>query len=705
MISEIVLMNQMKKNAKPKMLILSHLFHTLYILFLLLAFYIARTTLLSRIIDSRNSFAFLAFGGVSVVFFLLHPIMMLYGLPIYQSHHVCNDVENASKQKSIDFSLSETSNSNDKISSVMETEMENEIKNEMDGRKTIIDILCTHQQRLEHLESQKEQPTQHFSFSLLSRKGLNERWKPIAHLNPDVYTMMMLSHWTQQPIRNRCKNKPTYIILPCPSKSWILGFVVFIFQTTLAFLTVVDQMNTDFGDTSMNIPFRVTLVVRVGQFITLILAVMTQTDVLVSFRIVLLLWYSKNEWVSLVEQNKLEVWLGRILLPNLMKSFQGLLVLLTMFLVIVQSDNIVELLKDFTALLVISKIDDMCFFMADHGYLGQSLSRITKKAKQTVIDEDEKKVYGYLHFFFFVLLSTMFGGWITVVLKQSRGTYINQKYPDCPLDTDFRFIGDGKCDNSLHVKSNILQCGYEGGDCDEFNLRYPNCRIYYPYLIGDGLCDFEYNMEECGYDGGDCVVFNNELHLTYPNCSHPGVYPPVIGDGFCHINQNREECGFDGGDCDEVNKEFNKYPRCKVKYPFFIGDGICHGGEYINEECGFDGGDCVNCTVDDLSLLGNGQCDGGKYNTKECGFDFGDCLSLNYPNCKVDEPDEIGNGFCNNLFNTPQCGYDGGDCEEFNKKYPKCKVDYPAIIGDGFCHPMFPYNTKECGFDGGDCRN
>ena len=80
-------------------------------------------------------------------------------------------------------------------------------------------------------------------------------------------------------------------------------------------------MNTEFGDTSMNIPFCGTFVVRVGQFIALIFAVMTPTDVLVSFRLVSFLRHSKNEWVPLVEQYKLEVWLGQILLPNLMKSF------------------------------------------------------------------------------------------------------------------------------------------------------------------------------------------------------------------------------------------------------------------------------------------------------------------------------------------------------------------------------------------------
>ena len=41
--------------------------------------------------------------------------------------------------------------------------------------------------------------------------------------------------------------------------------------------------------------------------------------------------------------------------------------------------------------------------------------------------------------------------------------------------------------------------------------------------------------------------------------------------GICDGGEyNTPECGFDDGDCDEFNK---KYPRCKVEFPEYIGDG------------------------------------------------------------------------------------------------------------------------------------
>ena len=117
--------------------------------------------------------------------------------------------------------------------------------------------------------------------------------------------------------------------------------------------------------------------------------------------------------------------------------------------------------------------------------------------------------------------------------------------------------------------------------------RYPECSYYRPEVIGDGRCDgYDANTEECGYDGGDCIEFNQK----YPECTvdYPGL---KIADGKCNGGKyNTEECGYDGGDCIDFNE---KYPACKVDYPFLVGDGYCDEGKYNTDVCGYDGGDCV----------------------------------------------------------------------------------------------------------------
>ena len=59
-----------------------------------------------------------------------------------------------------------------------------------------------------------------------------------------------------------------------------------------------------------------------------------------------------------------------------------------------------------------------------------------------------------------------------------------------------------------------------GGDCLEFNDKYPKCTVPDRYLVGDGYCNGDLNTIECDYDGGDCLEFNDR----YPNCTVSGIY-------------------------------------------------------------------------------------------------------------------------------------------------------------------------------------
>lgn len=64
-------------------------------------------------------------------------------------------------------------------------------------------------------------------------------------------------------------------------------------------------------------------------------------------------------------------------------------------------------------------------------------------------------------------------------------------------------MGNGICDSIL----NHYECDFDGGDCVDYNSKYPLCSAPIPSNIGDGTCHdmYPYNTEECGYDGGDCT--------------------------------------------------------------------------------------------------------------------------------------------------------------------------------------------------------
>jgi len=169
---------------------------------------------------------------------------------------------------------------------------------------------------------------------------------------------------------------------------------------------------------------------------------------------------------------------------------------------------------------------------------------------------------------------------------------------------------NGVCDAQLNSK----ECGFDGGDCEEFNELYPDCSVPQPSWVGDKTCDgLVYNTTECGYDGGDC------LDVIDFGCSGGG-------NGYCENIFNNEQCKYDGGDCLEFNR---LYPGCKVPDPSYVGDGVCDIGPYYTLECGWDGGDCANfpqnCTIEDTYAIGDGYCQ-IEFNTTECEHDGGDCI-------------------------------------------------------------------------------
>ena len=160
------------------------------------------------------------------------------------------------------------------------------------------------------------------------------------------------------------------------SSTWFLGLFTFGIQFSLGLLILLNQWHNPKHKSDWDIPVRTDLVVIIGQFMSVIVALMTQIDILTTVRDVILLWYGKGEeayWNKLIgEENNqsLQLWLYRILFPNVLKMLQGLMILITNFFIIIQSKDIVDLLKGFTALFVTSSEDNLIFMVSDYGYLG-----------------------------------------------------------------------------------------------------------------------------------------------------------------------------------------------------------------------------------------------------------------------------------------------------------------------------------------------
>jgi hypothetical protein len=162
-------------------------------------------------------------------------------------------------------------------------------------------------------------------------------------LSQDTFSLMLLS----QPF----------------SKQWFFGVAVFLLQGTLLMMIAFDQISASKGSTPFDVPYRVPPVVHAGQLLAIIISVATQTDLVTA--IVSMLTLSPGQrhyWTTLIkvpEDSSLWVWAARVAFPIALELVEGGFVLFTTFVIVIQSDNIIDLFKDFAAMQLISELDNM----------------------------------------------------------------------------------------------------------------------------------------------------------------------------------------------------------------------------------------------------------------------------------------------------------------------------------------------------------
>jgi len=522
----------------------------------------------------------------------------------------------------------------------------------------------------------------------------------------------------------------TMMIMSRPGdKQWWYSFSIFAIQIALLTMILQDQWTYQYNAPPFDVPYRVSLTVHCGQFLAILLSLATQTDLVIAIITFIMLWERRRMyWTRVTEvaaDSHVSVWTLRVAMPLGCKFIEGVLVLLTTFVIVIQSDSMIELFKDFAAMQLISELDNMMFWLALHGYAGISLMEGAKRAQKVRIKDDVVKSKCGIPLrtmVLVVLFLFMITGWTYIVYGQISGTFFYMKYPHCDIPkSKIPSMGDGICNGG---DQNSVGCYFDDGDCITFNIAYPGCKVTDTVSVGNGFCDLEYNVPECAFDGGDCCPVETSPHK---------------GDGSCDgLIFNTEICDFDGGDCLEFNAE---YPECRVvtqddytlnelynEFKRFedeyrtrnipvLGDGICQNFGYYNvPECGYEGGDCKEC-MDEFSMLiitdeelevtfGDGECNGkSPLNTEACGYDGGDCyecMVYEAPHQRFFNASRIGNGVCDGgVYMTEGCYFDNGDCDEFLDKYPNCDAEYPYRIGDENCDTEYDYDA--CGRDGGDC--
>jgi len=565
----------------------------------------------------------------------------------------------------------------------------------------------------------------------------------IESINPNARHPMRSYRWKNNLMTRRINADDDYktlsedtftlMIMSEPgSKQWWYSLSIFLVQIAILSMILTDQFQLSYQNTPFDVPYKVPTVVLTGQIFAIVLSLATQTDLVIAIITFIMLWMRRRVYwtrlVKVVEHSSIWIWIFRIAMPLAFKFIEGVLVLATTFVIVIQSDSMIELFKDFAAMHLISELDNMMFWLALHGYAGIDLAEGAKNAKKVRIKDDViKTICGIplrtmVLFFLFII---MVSGWSYFVYGQLSMQFFHMKFPHCHIsDEKIAFMADGVCNGG---EQNSIACNFDDGDCLAFNIAYPGCRVVETYRIGNGQCEPEFNTVECGFDGGDCC---------------PVMGDDWLGDGICHGGIfNTEICDWDEGDCKEFNDQHPDCPVGDIDYTmnelfsdfqqfrtdyilsdelnyyddytrtfYYYGvpsDGVCSGlSPYNIEECGYEGGDCEECNkqfdIEEYEEYGNGFCDGqSPLNIDICGYDGGDCYDC-IVIWNITDPSKIGDNVCDGgEYMSQVCSVDGGDCEEFMDTYPQCWVEQPGKIGNGICEEDYYY--YECGFDGGDC--
>lgn len=239
---------------------------------------------------------------------------------------------------------------------------------------------------------------------------------------------------TPEPLPDDMLDSFTFMMVSDNIKVWHFGFLIFFIQLSLAIIILVDQAVNNITGVPLDVPYEVPWFVTVAQGIGLFLCTFWQSDILTSIHMLDMFWWRKNEKEWPYEEIHAKdstswTWREKVLFPNTLRFIGGLLVLATSFVIIVKSDNIIDLFKDFTALILISQIDNMAFSLAAHCYFGKTLKDESDKVKRIrVNDNSDSNIRGVPIRLIFVLVITLvaFVGWAYFVIGQTSGRFRRQ---------------------------------------------------------------------------------------------------------------------------------------------------------------------------------------------------------------------------------------------------------------------------------------
>jgi hypothetical protein len=365
-------------------------------------------------------------------------------------------------------------------------------------------------------EFSKDEENQRRSSSIVSR-GASFPWNTADITESGNLQQSVLMRLN----RMRALENDTFTLMMLSTKygfAWLFLFCLFLVQLfllmgilfELVFKRTVGEVTevTRTLDVPMvNEPF-----VSIGQILAIIFALFSQRDLLEGTSVFIALFNHQN-WQQLnrLPNGKRVRWSGRVFwfekicLSYMMKLSISLLTLFTAMVLILQSTDLIDLLKDFTALFIVASLDNFVYASILDGYFGHLFDKELERKEIIKIKSDTRftfclcKKLPVQSFFFGLILSVMIAIWTYVAYNQQMGLYFKEAYPKCTAFDNspslrYDYWGDGLCDSRLYTHT----CGMDSDDCSEYCMikwTSPGPRLW---LDIQSKMESEKNETSCG---------------------------------------------------------------------------------------------------------------------------------------------------------------------------------------------------------------
>jgi len=328
------------------------------------------------------------------------------------------------------------------------------------------------------------------------------------------------------------------------SAAFFFAIFVFCFQTmivTLISLVLIDANS----DNPLKIPPSVNIEITIAQAFALVLAVATQGDLLTA----IFLFHDGYD-NKRVKKSDAAFTFPMWLLACVGQFIIGAAMLVTIFILIVQSKDVVDMMLNFAALSFVSEIEDVAFMLAKHGFVSDSVEGECNQVPEYQFPTRKRKTKWFLHSVFILISAGLMGGWGYIIDQQRLGTYLPSsifvQFGDAfePLLASF----SGAYDASDILNRRLVYVERKRGASYIAYCESENVWIFSVFDEEYGLCEI-WNIASAETKEYDITKIGSDWSVAYTNSAGD-----VFRDPFEWFTLSADDCKSGDDDCNDYGK-------------------------------------------------------------------------------------------------------------------------------------------------------